>query len=372
MSQKKNICLLNFGRKGCSPVLIEEFAKNISNIVGEEIEISAIISNQSDRKESFSKLGLKTLYIDTHRGYISAFLSLFKVFDNQKKIKNFLLENNVGVVFCIMSNHLSALLSGTYKEIGIKYITLIHEISNVSSLPSDLIASSLLKKEILNSDKIIALTDYVKKGINNKFKYSDSNIFIINHPNYNFSNINVRNIQNKKSINILFFGRIIHYKGLDILLDSWPQISKEIPNARLQIIGSGECDKYKGFIESRDDIYLRNEFIKDSEIGEIFEKADLLVVPYRRASQSGVISTAFGSGMPVVCTNVGGLSEQVKHMATGIISKEISSKSISESVIKLLRNQALYQKLTNNINDEAKNINDWQSVSKKILNVLCS
>ena len=250
MSQKKNICLLNFGRKGCSPVLIEEFAKNISNTVGEEIEISAIISNQSDRKESFSKLGLKTLYIDTHSGYLSALLSLSKVFDNQKKIKKFLLENNVGVVFCIMSNHLSALLSGTYKNIGIEYISLIHEISNVSLLPSDLIASSLLKKEILNSDKIIALTDYIKKGISKKFKYNDSNIFVINHPNYNFSNIKVRNIHNKKNINILFFGRIIYYKGLDILLNSWPQISKEIPNARLQIIGSGECDKYKGFIKN--------------------------------------------------------------------------------------------------------------------------
>ena len=115
---------------------------------------------------------------------------------------------------------------------------------------------------------------------------------------------------------MLFFGLVRAYKGLDLLLDAFAQIKDQLPD--LQLIIAGEFyedeDKYRTQIaanELTDRVILRNEFIPDGDLRKYFGAADLIVQPYKTATQSGVTQVAFHFEKPMLVTNVGGLGEIV-------------------------------------------------------------
>lgn len=150
------------------------------------------------------------------------------------------------------------------------------------------------------------------------------------HPIYdNFGEITNKTAARKK-LNldpdtpvVLFFGFIRKYKGLDILLNAAGD--KRIKQKNIQIVVAGEFyddpTEYKQIIEENklDNVILRNEFIADEEVGLFFSACDLVVQPYRNATQSGVTQIAFHFEKPMVVTNVGGLSEIVPHNKAGYV-----------------------------------------------------
>jgi len=115
---------------------------------------------------------------------------------------------------------------------------------------------------------------------------------------------------------MLFFGLVRAYKGLDLLLDAFGQIKEQLPD--LQLIIAGEFyedeDKYYTQIAANglsERVILRNEFIPDGDLRKYFGAADLIVQPYKTATQSGVTQVAFHFEKPMLVTNVGGLGEIV-------------------------------------------------------------
>lgn len=115
---------------------------------------------------------------------------------------------------------------------------------------------------------------------------------------------------------MLFFGLVRAYKGLDLLLDAFGQVKDQLPN--LQLIIAGEFyedeEKYRAQIETnglKDRVIIRNEFVPDGDLRKYFGAADLIVQPYKTATQSGVTQVAFHFEKPMLVTNVGGLGEIV-------------------------------------------------------------
>ena len=115
---------------------------------------------------------------------------------------------------------------------------------------------------------------------------------------------------------MLFFGLVRAYKGLDLLLGAFGCVKDQLPN--LQLIIAGEFyedeDKYRAQIVQlglADRVIIRNEFIPDGDLRKYFGAADLIVQPYKTATQSGVTQVAFHFEKPMLVTNVGGLGEIV-------------------------------------------------------------
>jgi Glycosyltransferase len=97
----------------------------------------------------------------------------------------------------------------------------------------------------------------------------------------------------KDSKVILFFGYIRKYKGLDILLDAMPEIIKRDPSIKLLIAGEfyDEFEFYRGMIDKLNigtSVYMINKFISNEEVYKYYEPADLVVLPYRSGTQSGI------------------------------------------------------------------------------------
>jgi D-inositol-3-phosphate glycosyltransferase len=113
---------------------------------------------------------------------------------------------------------------------------------------------------------------------------------------------------------ILFFGFIRDYKGLDLLLKAFADVRIKNYPVKLVVAGEFYCDPkpYKELIDQNglnDKVIMSNDFIPDSQVVNYFCSADLVVQPYKSATQSGVTQIAYHFNKPMIITNVGGLAE---------------------------------------------------------------
>ena len=125
---------------------------------------------------------------------------------------------------------------------------------------------------------------------------------------------------------LLFFGFIRSYKGLDILLRAFGD--KSLRKFRLKLLIAGEFYEsdlpYRNLIRDlglEDNVILFDRFIREDEVALFFSAADLVVQPYRNATQSGVTQIAYHFGNPMLVTDVGGLSDIVAHGKCGYVVK---------------------------------------------------
>lgn len=122
---------------------------------------------------------------------------------------------------------------------------------------------------------------------------------------------------------ILFFGLIREYKGLDILLEAFDGL-----DAGYQLIIAGEpygsFEKYRKLIDgnrNKERIKVFPEYIKDADVKLYFSAADVTVLPYRSATQSGVSAVSYHFEIPMIVTDTGGLKEAVGARGTGLVAK---------------------------------------------------
>lgn len=123
---------------------------------------------------------------------------------------------------------------------------------------------------------------------------------------------------------LLFFGYIRKYKGLRNLLAAFPQIAQKLNDVVLLIVGEcyEDAQEYQNLIAQSgvsDRIRWVNEYVPNEDIALYYNAADVVVLPYISATQSGIVKIAFGFGKPVVATNVGGLAEEIEQWQAGIV-----------------------------------------------------
>ena len=137
---------------------------------------------------------------------------------------------------------------------------------------------------------------------------------------------------------ILFFGFIRDYKGLDVLLKAM-SILKEKLNLKLLIAGEfySNKEKYLNQIEElniKENLLMFTDFIPTSEVKYYFSASDCVILPYRNATQSGIVQIAMNFRKPVIATNVGGLSEVIKEDETGFIVEKENPQILADAIQK--------------------------------------
>ena len=236
------------------------------------------------------------------------------------------------------------------------------------------IGDTLFTKYFVNSvDGFIAMSDSV---------YNDLSVFnttkprLLNpHPlfdNYGESVSKQEAIQqlqldiNKKYI--LFFGLIRDYKGLDILLKA--MATENLRHSDIQLIVAGEYysnkDEYEKLIQElqlQNKIHLHTRFIPDDEVYKFFCAADVVVQPYKHATQSGVTQICYHFNKPMIVTNVGGLPEIVPNNKVGLVV-EPNEQAVSDAILHFY-NENKETEFVQNILEE-KNKYSWKLMAEKV------
>ncbi|QZT38946.1 glycosyltransferase [Halosquirtibacter xylanolyticus] len=165
---------------------------------------------------------------------------------------------------------------------------------------------------------------------------------------------------------ILFFGFIRDYKGLDLLLEAFAQMNREDPKVKLLVAGEfySKPDKYHELIQRlgiEDEVVLHTHFISEDQVKYYFNGADIVAQPYKSATQSGVTQIAYHFEVPMLVTNVGGLSEIVPDQKVGYVT-DIAPTKIAEALDDFYLNNR-YASFVESIEEEKKKYS-WDKLTK--------
>ena len=229
------------------------------------------------------------------------------------------------------------------------------------------------KYVLSGTDGVISMCGEVDSDL---LKFTDSKPHIIqNHPLYSHFGAKLPRKEaerilgikeNKK--NILFFGLIRKYKGLDILIDAFKELGEEY---QLIIAGEpyGSFDSYAAQIEksgAKDRIHLFPEYIKDSDVKKYFSAADLTVLPYRSATQSGISSVSYHFEVPMVVTDVGGLKETIGERGTGIVTERPDPECIRAAIERYFADSSIRENCIAHIREEKERLS-WSRFAEGLV-----
>lgn len=200
----------------------------------------------------------------------------------------------------------------------------------------------LAKYFFTSCDAFITMSDAVNKDLN---QFTQSKIRVNTpHPMFETYGEPVSQSEARKQLGldedgkyILFFGLIRHYKGLDIALKALAEIVKVKPEVKMIIAGE-YYEKKETYLEIIRDLHLEghlvmhDNYIENEKVRYYFCASDLLIQPYRSATNSGVSMVSYFYEKPVLVTNVGGLPEIVPHMKAGYVCG-VNETSVAKAVI---------------------------------------
>ncbi len=224
--------------------------------------------------------------------------------------------------------------------------TVISILDNVIPHEKRFFDKSFTKYFIKHNHGFLAMTESVK---NDLLTFNpNAKVILRPHPLYNHFGKKLDKIGAQKKLGldptkktILFFGIIRDYKGLDNLIKAFANLDESY---QLVIAGEsyGSFKKYEDEINAvtnKQNVKTFIEYIDDSRVTDFFSAADVVVLPYRTATQSGITAISYHFNVPVIATNVGGLEETIKHEKTGLIVKENTPEKITEAIQEFFENK---------------------------------
>ncbi len=223
-----------------------------------------------------------------------------------------------------------------------KILSVCHNVIPHETKPGDIFLTKYFFSKV---DYFILLSKKVKNDLLNLLP--DANYKILFHPAYSSFGKPVDKETAKRNLGItneniiLFFGLIREYKGLDVLLEAMAEVKEKL---KVKLIVAGEFyenkDKYLKLIEKyklNKFVDIIDKYIEPANVKYYFSAADAVILPYKDATQSGIVQLAINFGKPIIGTNVGGLGEIIENGKNGYIVEPDNPKKLSESIIKFYK-----------------------------------
>lgn len=168
---------------------------------------------------------------------------------------------------------------------------------------------------------------------------------------------------------MLLFGRMEAYKGVSVAVAAADLLRREGASFRLVLAGRGpELERLRPVLAAHNDIEIIGHFLSPEEAVEQFQRAAFVILPYLDATQSGVVSAAFGNERPVVVTRTGGLPDAVQHGVDGIMVDPNSPEDLKDALKDLLASTEKQASLAKGVKAAAATRFAWPSIAADVVN----
>lgn len=210
---------------------------------------------------------------------------------------------------------------------------------------------------------------YCKHQMFHHYNLTKNDVSVIYHGPYDFYDDNKRYERQDKTI--LFFGALRPNKGIELLARVIRELEKVRPDIKFIVAGTpalkGVTDsswekKIKSILKdlkSYNNVEVIDKYIKEEEVGTLFKKSDLTVLPYKDATQSGVAMVAMPLGSVVLATSKGDLPFVVKDKKTGFVV-DYSVEELKSKIIEIFKNRSLIERVRINAKKFAFDVAGWE------------
>jgi glycosyltransferase involved in cell wall biosynthesis len=242
-----------------------------------------------------------------------------------------------------MMGYWDVVLARKLKRLGVPVVVMVHD---AEVHPGDRfhLAVRLQRGLVRMSDGVITLTDFVARQLDARVPLADKVHAVIPHIAFDFREINLSpprppEASPDRPLRLLMAGRLKRYKGLQLLADSLALIG-DTPFS-LRVVGAVDDEAEIAPFRNLPDVTFDLGWKNDRALIAHLDWADVTVLPYIEASQSGIAPMSFKRARPVVATNVGGLPEQVHDGDTGLIAEAGSPESFAAAIQRFAGDRAL-------------------------------
>ena len=228
-----------------------------------------------------------------------------------------------------------------------RVVATIHDVESFAGLEgsvfSRLMFAAINQFIVHNKSSRKALLDVAPEGFN------QNTISIIHHGNYAGSVKRLDMTTSRRALGlpedgelVLFFGQIKEVKGLDLLLTAIPKVVKKMGNVTFLIAGKVWKDDFSRYQLIIDQLNLAPfvrthiRYIPDEDVDIYYSAADVVALPYRKIYQSGVLLMAMSYGLPVVASDLLGMSEVVNHKMNGYLFKRNDADALAQALVDAL------------------------------------
>jgi glycosyltransferase involved in cell wall biosynthesis len=253
-------------------------------------------------------------------------------------------------------------------------VTTIHDVFRHPGDKGPVFGSEYTRKlAFFRSQQLVVHAQLLKDALAQHFKIPQPRVSVVPHGELGslYRKLAPKHIIGvKEPHTILFYGRIWPYKGLKYLLQAMPLVAEKISDIKLIIAGRGEnIEQYFPPNYNPKHYEILNRFIQDDEVASLFERSAAVILPYIEASQSGVAAVAYSMGTPVIASNIGGLSEMIRHEQDGLLVEPRDARALADSIIRLLNNVTLQQQLQSAGLERCQNDLKWSNVAVQTIEV---
>jgi glycosyltransferase involved in cell wall biosynthesis len=324
-----HLVFLYLGRRGLGRFTLE-LARNITELT--HVRATFCVSRQNEIFSKFEGLGCRVLPVDTFEGAGGALVRGYRVRCLYRSVLDELMNQGSAGVVTLMPHIWTPLFAPLLRRHGFRYLTVIHDAYPHPGDPTSLINGWALR-DALNADPVVTLSRSVADALAEVRAVPRERLVPLFHPDLSFGASpggigSVASTGVARPFRILFFGRILAYKGLPALVEAVEMLRAEGLPVELGVFGDGLLGPLRGRLEALG-AEVENRWIADHEVAGIFLRYHAVALSHNECSQSGVAAVALGAGLPVVGAGVGGLVEQVKDGATGVLAEGSDPASLA-------------------------------------------
>ena len=353
--------IVYLGRRGAGGPITEQIASNLQ----EHVEVFSVLSASLETLSNWEENINDYFFTETFSNWFQALITL--VFPRSiKKLAQKIASKKPDILIYTMSH---PWLYKLQKYLKTPAIFLVHDATPHPGLFDKL--KDIFDIWLINQmQACIVLSPQMKSELT-KRNFPEKKIYILPLGSYgNYHQFSKESIFPRTAPKLLFFGRIEKYKGLEVLIDAFDLVLKQINNVELLIVGAGDISPYNAAIQrNKDNITVVNEWIGEDDIGKYFFDADVLILPYTSASQSGVIPIAASFKMPVIATQTGGLESQIFNGETGYLVEPGNSIELAKKILELILDQRQMEQLGEALYIDYKENRSWCQFSNEVIQI---
>lgn len=387
----KRIAIISFFHYETSLCLAKHMAMQ-----GMKIDYYAVVPYLKDKGEvpgfeytkASKRIGLHPLTAEeipeiyAYSGSLNVNYYLLRVLSYSKNLKFFSLWTIKSAMGKIRQKHYDAInIVGQHPWVEfiheqLKGENITHTLHEVGSHQDNIATSPLINKIIADKSKVILQSKSTAKRYRSIPGAEHCPTVIIP-----FGKMETLLLYNKKDVELpltidtnqptfLFYGFLQPYKGLDLLAKAMDELKDYYDKFNLIVAGGGS-DSHLPYFQSLLNCDVINRYLSNEEMMMLNQIAKAVLLPYKTASQSGLVTNTFLYGKPIIATKVGALVETIKDGYNGLLVEPGNYKDFAFAMKRILCDKDLYARLCQGVLHFGHDDNyDWNRIAKTTIDFM--